>query len=84
MKLSHNHFKIYASKFLMGLRFEVRDRGPAEHHGHVRIRYRPRDQVAAGHADLQRGGGRASVDDAVLGFGWAVIHPCADHVAALG
>jgi hypothetical protein len=28
--------------------------------------------------------GRASVDDAVLGFGWAVIHPCADHVAALG
>jgi hypothetical protein len=65
----------------MGLRSEVRDRGPAEHHGHVRIRYRPRDQVAAGHADLQR---RASVDDAVLGFGWAVIQPCAGHVAALG
>ena len=68
----------------MGLRSEVRDRGPAEHHGHVRIRYRPRGQVATGHADLQRGGGRASVDDAVLGFGCAVIHPCADHVGALG
>jgi hypothetical protein len=62
----------------MGLRSEVARRTPWS------CSNTTRDQVAAGHEDPQRGSGRASVDDRVLGFGCAVIHPCAGHGEALG
>jgi hypothetical protein len=62
----------------MGLRSEVARRTPWS------CSNTTRDRVAAGHADLKRDRAGHQWTTAVLGFGWAVIQPCAGHVEALG